>query len=223
MQGQPIDLTHKLDTSNISIYPGDPTFSSTPCCTVAKDGYSVHNISIGSHTGTHLDAPSHFVQGGKTVDEIPLGMLVGKARVIDLTGKGKEKLQRISWEEDLQHHFPAAQSPWSIVLLKMGWAKHWATPGYFSYPFLEKRVAEELVRRGVDVLGVDTLSPDAIDGPEEYGVHDVVLGAGKVLVENLNLEELKPEDEEVVVSFLPLNLAGCDGSPVRAVAWRNLG
>ncbi|KAL0072630.1 hypothetical protein AAF712_000393 [Marasmius tenuissimus] len=216
---EPIDLSHKLDVSKITIYPGDPTFSCTPFCTVEKDGYSVHSISLGSHTGTHLDAPSHWFQDRKTVDEIPLGMLIGKARVIDLTTKTKS--DKITWDGDLQHHFSELQSSWSIVVLKTGWAKHWGTDEYISYPYIEKRAAEELVKRGVTVLGVDTLSPDAIEGPEGYGVHEVFLGAGNVLVENLNLTDLSDKDEELLVSFIPLNLAGNDGSPIRACAWRD--
>ncbi|KAG7091250.1 hypothetical protein E1B28_010300 [Marasmius oreades] len=215
LQPQLIDISHKLD-SRISTYPGDPSFACIPFSTVEKDGWSVHSISIGSHSGTHLDAPSHLKRNGKTVDEIPLNMLIGRARIIDVTGKSASS--KITWK-DIQSHFPHSSSPWRIVILYTGWAKYWGTDEYLSYPILEKRAAEELIAREVAVLGVDTLSPDAIDGPDGYGVHEVFLGADKVLVENLNLTGLQPGDE-VMVSFLPLKLAGCDGSPIRALAWK---
>ncbi|KAF9256739.1 putative cyclase [Marasmius fiardii PR-910] len=218
LQSQPVDISHTLE-SEISIYPGDPSFTCVPFSTVEKDGWSVHSISIGSHTGTHLDAPSHLIRSGKTVDEIPLSMLIGRARIINVTGKSPSS--KITWE-DIQGHFPHGSSPWPIVVLYTGWAKYWGTNDYLSYPFLAKQAAEELIKRGVSVLGVDTLSPDAIDGPDGYGVHEVFLGADKVLVENLNLTGLHPEIEEVMVSFIPLKLAKCDGSPIRAIAWNGI-
>ncbi len=94
-----IDLSHTLD-SNIPIYPGDPTFSCCPFITIAKDGVNVHQISMGSHSGTHVDAPSHFVENGQSVDVIPLDRFVGRAIVIDLTGseENDEKCKKQSDE-----------------------------------------------------------------------------------------------------------------------------
>ncbi|KAK7036507.1 hypothetical protein VNI00_011704 [Paramarasmius palmivorus] len=211
------NLSHTLSPTNISIYPGDPVYTCTQTSTIPKDGYSVHTLSLGTHTGTHVDAPSHWFKDGKTIDQIDLNVLVGKARIIDLrefVGKGERK---VTW--DVIEPFLTGTGGVKIVVIRTGWSQYWGTPRYLEkYPFVSRHAAEELVRRGVEVLGVDTLSPDEIEGPEGYGVHEVILGAGRIIAENLNLNELD-DREEVMVSFAPLSLAGCDGAPVRAIGW----
>ncbi|KIK61127.1 hypothetical protein GYMLUDRAFT_59086 [Collybiopsis luxurians FD-317 M1] len=220
-----IDLTHLLDPDNISLYPDDPAFKCCPIATVSNDSYSVHSLSLGSHTGTHIDAPSHFIEGGITIDEVPLEQTTDrKAIAVDLTyKKGGEK---ITWEEDLADKLAALSVNLEglVLLLYTGWSKYWGTPTYTeSYPFLDRRAAEQLLFRGIKTIGMDTLSPDQIDGPEGYGVHNSILGAGGLLVENLNNLSALVEGEtvaEVMVSFVPLSLKGCDGSPVRAFGWK---
>ncbi|KAI3611900.1 cyclase family protein [Moniliophthora roreri] len=216
-----IDLSHKLDPSNISIYPGDPIYTCTQTSTIPKDGYSVHTFSLGSHTGTHVDAPSHWFEHGKTIDQIGLDMLVGRAWVIDLREIVERGERKITWDHLSSFFAPESESEMKkIVVIQTGWSRYWGKPDYLQhYPFLCRHAAQELVQCGVEVLAVDTLSPDEIDGPGGYGVHEVFLGAGKVLVENLNLSGLESIDGKVTVSFIPLSLAGSDGAPVRAFAW----
>ena len=109
-----------------------------------------------------------------------------------------------------------------VLLLCTGWARNWAQAGYSDHPYLDVEAAQQLLGLGVKVIGLDTLSPDEIT-PEAEGadVHRVVLGSGGIIVENLARLDALVESgwKHVTVSLLPLNLDGCDGSPVRAVAW----
>lgn len=220
-----VDLSHPLDPQQMSIYPGDPPLVCSPCATISKDGYSVHNISLGSHTGTHIDAPSHFVENGATIDQVPMSKLVGPALVVDVSHR--QAGEAITWED----FDPSARSQMkqgTIVLICTGWSRHWATPSYFSYPYLTKDAARHILSSGVSVIGMDTLSPDQVDG-DDFGVHETVLGQGGILAENLNnLDKLlsfhKAENADGgrkgwTVQLFPLNLRGSDGSPVRAIAY----
>ncbi|GLB37827.1 putative cyclase [Lyophyllum shimeji] len=215
-----VDLSHKLN-SNATIYPGDPTFTCRPCAIVAKDGYSVHALSLGSHTGTHIDAPSHFFADGRTIDQIPLSSLFAPLVVVDLTRRNLRDRQKITWAE-LEASAELMQ-PGVILVLHTGWSAYWGTPRYYGHPFLAREAAEKILERGVRILGVDTLSPDetpyqGVGGAEGFGAHEVILGAGGVIAENLtNLAALDGQNR---IGLVPLNVEGSDGSPVRAFAWK---
>lgn len=213
------DLSHTLHP-DVQTYPGDPVFTSHAHASIGKDGYNVHTFSMGSHTGTHVDAPFHFFQDGKTIDQLPLSIFIGTAVVIDLTHKSAR--QKITWEDlaPYSHRMKVGV----ILLLRTGWSEHWCTPKYFDHPFLDKKAAERIIMSGVRAVGVDTLNPDEtpVDGTETqggFGVHETILGAGGIIAENLtNLASLG--DPDMIVSFVPLNIQGSDGSPVRAFAWK---
>lgn len=227
-----IDLTHPL-TPNIPVYPGDNPFVSTPHCTIPKHGVSVHSLSIGTHTGTHIDAPSHFFQFGKHIGQIPLEELVAvPTLVVDLRGNLKTELksrERITWE-DLEKYKSRMEG--RALLLYTGWSKKWCTPEYFAHPYLTRDGAEGIVANGVKILGIDMASPDetpaegeGMSGKDGFGVHETMLGNGRLIVENLaNVDVLlggKEVSEDWFVSFIPLHLGGVeDGSPIRAFAWR---
>ncbi|KAH8110535.1 putative cyclase [Phellopilus nigrolimitatus] len=212
------DLSHKLDVDT-QPYPGDPVFSCHQVAFVKEHGYNVSSLSLGSHTGTHIDAPYHFFEDKKTVDELDLSLLVGPAAVADLTSKGAR--ERISWDDLVRANVASLVENCHILFVRTGWSKHWKTSMYLDHPFIDREAAKKLVEMGVRVLGVDTMSPDEtiVDGSEgDFGVHETILGAGAMIVENLTGLDKLPS-EHVHVSVLPLNIAGCDGSPIRAVAW----
>ena len=258
-----IDLTQPLD-AEVHVYPGDPPFSCRQFYTVPSDGCSVHAISCSSHVGTHIDAPSHFLVNGATVDQLPLSTFILPALILDVSHKKAREC--IAWDtvEPIAHRI----RPGIAVLFRTGWSRYWRrtttappspdsrepTHHYFDHPWLATDVAEGLLALGVRVVGTDTMSPDQSPLPissvvgsndggggsgsggevvtvgeepiSDYGFHFSFLGAGGIIVENLtNLDILlatqdaaKP-GEEVVVSLLPLKITGCDGAPVRAVAW----
>ncbi|KAI0827674.1 putative cyclase [Trametes gibbosa] len=219
-----IDLTYALD-ENVQIYPGDPAFSCCPIQTISKNGNNVHSISLGSHAGTHVDAPYHFVEDGARIDEVPISAFVGNAVVIDLTSKTSREL--ITWE-DISPYTELirrkTQLPDGVfVLLHTGWSRYWQSPTYLDHLFLTRDASQRLLGLGVKLLGVDTLSPDEthVDSSahSDFGVHQAILGAGALIAENLtSLEAIRTGDW--LVNLVPLKLKGCDGSPVRAFAWR---
>lgn len=212
-----VDLSHPLEPG-MQTYPGDPHFHCSPAAEVSRDGYNVQRLQMGSHTGTHVDAPYHFFVDGKKVDELPLDLFVGRAAVLDMSYKGAKG--RIGWE-DLAI-FEDLMKPSNILLIRTDWSKHWGKKTYYDHPYLTHAAAVEILKRGVKLIGVDTLSPDATSldgGPGDFGVHEEVLGSGGVIAENLN-NLAAIQDGEWMVSLVPLRLAGCDGSPVRAFAWR---
>jgi kynurenine formamidase len=111
-----------------------------------------------------------------------------------------------------------------ILLLRTGWSDHWCTPKYLDHPILGQAAAERIMATGVRVVGIDTFSPDetradGTAGAGGFSAHEAILGCGWIIIENLrNLDQLQTDG--FMVSFLPLNIKGGDGSPVRAVAWK---
>ncbi|KAJ6590120.1 putative cyclase [Mycena vulgaris] len=215
---QIVDLSHSLKP-DMQIYPGDPVFSCSSVTSIKEDGYAVRALSMGSHTGTHVDAPSHFFADGKTIEQIPLSTFIGPALVVDLTHKSAR--ETITWQDLAPHAQQMAEDV--ILLLHTGWSKYWGTKTYLDHPFLERTAAEEIIATGVRVVGVDTLSPDEtrLDGTGSFGAHEVILGAGGVIAENLtNLNAV--DGPNYVVHLTPLKIDGSDGSPVRAFASRSV-
>ena len=216
--GPIIDLSHPLRTG-MPVYPGDPEVVVTPAATVADDGYNVLHVTMGSQSGTHVDAPFHFLDDGARLDAMDLTMFVGSAVVADVRHVAAR--QPIRWE-DLA---PVAGqlTPGRIVLLHTGWSSSWGTDAYLDHPYLDEEAAIELVAAGIRTIGIDAASIDETVGtaehPSGFAAHHALLGAGCAVVENLtNLAAIDFADP--VVSVLPLRLAGADGAPVRAVAFR---
>lgn len=207
------ELSHRI-TSGMQVYPGDPGVEVRAALELARDGVDVAALHLGSHTGTHLDAPSHTVRGGRTTGRIGLDELVGDAIVVHL--EGLERGQQYGLAE-----FAAAlggavpdRVP-RIVVVDTGWALRFGTDAALAHPAIDPDAATELLRRGMRVLAVDTLSPDPTGG-DGFPVHDVVLGGDALIVENLCRLEGLPE--RVRIGFFPLPI-DADGAPVRAVAF----
>jgi kynurenine formamidase len=212
-----VDLSHPVD-DDTPVYPGDPVARFTPAATLAADGYNVLHVRMGSQTGTHVDAPYHFLEEGARIDELPLDLFLGPAVVADV--RGKPPHGRIEWS-DLEPYADRLV-PGRMLVLHTGWDEHWGTDAYFDHPFLTGDAAARVVAAGVRTLALDALSLDetVVDGvPRDgFAAHLAVLGAGGVIVENLrNLAAVGTP--EPVVSVLPLRFAGADGAPVRAVAF----
>ena len=203
-----VDLSHPLATG-MPVYPGDPAVTIAPAPTVAADGVAVARLDLGSHAGTHLDAPVHVIPGGRTVEEIPLARLWGEAFVARIDAAVPDTAIVAADASTLPTALP------QIVCIDTGWDVHFGTDAALAHPYLALELAELLWERGARVLCVDTLSPDAM-GKESLPVHQFWLGNDGVIVENLRgLSEIP---DSVELSVLPLRLDGIDGSPVRAVA-----
>lgn len=210
-----VDLTHPVRTGS-PVFPGDPEVRLTPSATVAADGANVTHLSLGTHTGTHVDAPFHVRPGGARLDDLDPAVFTGTGVVADVTGRAPST--PIGWA-DLAP-VAAALRPGRILLVRTGWDRHWGTGAYLDHPYLDPDAARRVMALGVRVIGLDTASIDATR-PEPAAAHlpghHAVAAAGGVVAENLaNLGAIDFPDP--LVTLAPLALAGADGSPVRALA-----
>lgn len=206
------DLSHPIE-HGMPVYPGDPPVTIRSALSLSADGVAVTAMEMGSHTGTHVDAPSHTIEGGRTMADVSLDELVGEALVVRVPDLGAGEVY--GWERlDALEPLPDELPP--IVIIDTGWARWFGDDARREqHPALAADAAVELVRRGMRVLAVDTLSPDPTGG-DAFPVHEVVLGADGLIVENVRGLEGLPS--RVRVGFFPLRLSE-DGAPVRAVAF----
>lgn len=199
------------------VYPGDPQPRLTVHSTVARDGYNLLHLDLGSQTGTHVDAPYHFQDDGARVDGLDLALFAGPAVVLDVRGVGAR--ERITW--DRLAPFADRLGPGVIALICTGWSARYGSPAYFDNPFLDAEACQRLLAIGVRTFCLDAINidetPDDEHPGEGYPVHHLIADAGGVIGENFrNLEHIDFPDP--FVSALPIALENADGAPVRAVA-----
>lgn len=174
-------------------------------------------LVIGTHTGTHCDAPLHFVRGGATIDRLPLDLMTGPAALVDLPSRPKAEIALPALKAALKGRKPARR-----LLLRWRWSKHWGTMRYYTdAPYLSLEACRWLVASGVRLLGTDTPSVDCHDHgwrtPNDAPNHRAMLGRGLFLVEYLNnLDKIRKTTFELTVA--PLNILGADGAPARVLA-----
>lgn len=214
-----IDLSIPLD-DRTPFYPGDPQPRVRPATTIAADGFAVSHLELGSHSGTHCDAPSHFLEGGLTLEQLPLERFVGPGVLVDAADLAPRA--PITWERLAPLHDAGALRAGAIVLLRTGWDAHRADQLAFDHPYLDGDCAERLVELGVLTVGIDAVNLDETPAGEldraTFRCHAAILGAGGVIVENLAGLEALRGIEAPTVSVLPLSVPGSDGAPARAVA-----
>lgn len=204
-----IDLSQTYQ-NGMSQFPGQPPAAFTRISSVEKDGCQVTDFHALVHVGTHCDAPAHFVLGGRTIDNVPLDRFVGEAVVVDL-----QDLKQTTITPEHMQKFDVHAG--DIVLFKTASWREWNTPKYNDVcPYFTEECAEWLVARGVRSIGLDFISPDAVDTVDSP-VHHIVLAAELGIVENLrNLEEIKVP--RVFFAAAPLKIRGGDGAYARAFA-----
>lgn len=198
-------------TPGMPIWPGDPSPALEPVTTLECHGVQVSRLVLGTHTGTHLDAPSHFISGGHTVDQIDLAALVGPCCVIEVMNEvgqlSRADLQRV----DLQ--------PGARVLLKTRNSSRPAGAAFSpDFVALAPSAADYLCEHKVRLVGIDGPSIDAW-GTDDFPCHKRLLGADILILENLVLRHVTPGIYGLMAA--PLNLAGADGCPVRALLTRS--
>jgi arylformamidase len=179
----------------------------TPYAAIDPDGWAGSTITIDSHCGTHVDAPSHFVAGGATLAEIPLDILIGACTRASVPASADDEPIAAAAVGELT-------AP--RLLLHTGWSDRLEDDpdAYFAHhSYLSAELAHRLVDEGVVLVGIDGPSVDANDSDE---VHQILLGAGVVIIENLANTASLPDTFEVAA--LPLPIRGGDGSPARVVA-----
>jgi kynurenine formamidase len=171
---------------------------------------------FASHTGTHLDAPLHKLAGGASIDQFPLEAFVGPVHVVDLVGVGAD---HPIGPDDLAPALPGDLSG-AIALLNTGWGHRRAKSDEWHYrsPFLSPAGAEWLVARGVKGIGIDHYSIGGSRDPDNTRTHEIVLGAGVWVVEDLCFRDgWREAADGAIFQALPLNFPGFSGTPCRAV------
>ncbi|MCI0445646.1 cyclase family protein [bacterium] len=191
-------------------YPGDAKYKSRKLKSIEQDGYEIHRLTLGNHTGTHVDAPAHFIEGGTTITELPLDILNGRARVVEIFDKekvGLQEIQKLQLENDFR------------ILLKTRNSSLWEKKKRFqkNYVYLTLDAAKYLAGNDIKLIGFDYLSLEKF-GDSEHPVHRYLLGNQVIIVEGLNLSAV--EEGEYEMCCLPMKLAGLDGAPARVILRR---
>jgi len=198
-----IDLSHPL-TAGMPVYPGDPPTAIQSI--EVEPGIRVSRLTLGTHAGTHMDAPAHFLPHGRTIGQTPLEYCAGPAVLV------RVKAPMIT-PEHLAALEPEIRRTGKLIL-NTGWHHHWGEAAYFDdHPVILEEASVFLVGCGVHLVGIDAPSVDKAP----YPAHRVLLGSGAVILENLtNLDAIAGPLFHLIA--LPLAVAGADGSPVRVVA-----
>lgn len=208
MESEWIDISAGLH-DQMATWPGDPSFVRRVISSMRGGDESNFSMFTGSvHIGTHMDAPFHFVDGGDTIDAIPLSASIGPARVIQAGSDGVA----IRAEELQAHNIRPGER---ILLRTRNSDLDWPNMQFLTdYVYITPDAARYLVECGVQAVGIDYLSVGAMD---ESGVetHRILLSAGVCVIEGLNLRKISPGDYEMIC--LPIKLRGSDGAPARAV------
>ncbi|MCL2116644.1 MAG: cyclase family protein [Methanobrevibacter sp.] len=212
-----IDLTHQLK-NDIMVYPGDPLFKLKNINDT--NDYSLFEIKGNLHTGTHIDAPYHYIANGKKVKNILLENLIGKANVFNLNLINHEKEINL---EDIETLYKIGQKKYSnnhdlekrlkkIIILKTSWCNNWGEKNYFTEnPFISKEVANIFVENNISGVAIDTPS---VDSYGENKIHKILLKNNIWIVENLtNMSKIS--EGICKAFFIPLNI-DAEASFVRA-------
>lgn len=188
------------------VYPGDPGIRLERKESIANgDASNLTLLSLGSHTGTHIDAPYHFVESGIKVDQIPLNLLTGRTYVVELTSARIDK--EVLKEVDLGEHVR--------VIFKTRNSYLWSSNRFVEdYVYVTPEAAEILVESGIKLVGIDYLSIEQY-GSKTFQTHHTLLSNGVIIIEGLNLAEVEPGDYELIC--LPLKIKDCDGAPARVI------
>lgn len=212
-------------------WPTQPNFLYEMVRNVARDGSTMHIIrQMTTHTGTHIDAPLHFVVGGKSVDQLPIESFVGEGLVIDLSHKRAGEPIVVDDIKAYEEHV----KPGDVLMIYTGWDRKFGfNPEYlFEWPYLTEETAKHIVRMGVKALGIDTLSVGGWDGNlpghgptakigSSAEVHRILLSAGIIIIEALrNLDKVLEgrKYRRAYFIYAPIALVGADGGPCRTVA-----
>ncbi|MFX1520376.1 MAG: cyclase family protein [Promethearchaeota archaeon] len=211
-----IDISVSLE-NGMPVYPGDPSPDFKATRTLKEHGVLVTQMQLGTHTGSHMDAPLHFIEGGKSIDELDLTKLVTEAIVLDLSYK---KMGSAITVDDLEKFSEEIRKDEGI-LIYTGTSKFWGDERILrNYSYIDPLAAEWLVEKKVSIVGIDCLSVEKYkaDAPE---THKTLLSAGIPLIETLSSNLEKITGERVLLIALPLKIKGRDAAPARVIAIRN--
>jgi len=207
----------KIIDLSMDIYHAAPTFAFDPKCavivhnTIDSIGYNMTQLSMSTHQGTHLDAPFHFLDDGKTVEQLDLTKCIGDALLVDLSRKRPKEAITVADFAAYKDRIGEG----TRLIYRTDWNEQYPHKHYFSdFPYMTIELAEWLAERRIAMIGMDVPTPN----PTDYGpVHKILLRAEIVIVEGLaNLKEVGQGSFFFMAA--PLRIKGRDGSPVRALA-----
>ena len=199
-----------LTISNIlPAYPGDPKVVLKQKVEFSRSGYNVKSIQMGTHSGTHVDAPLHLIDKAANIVDVPLNNFIGDATFVEILKDYNEPINLADVEKlDIREG--------DIVIVRTGWEEKKYSDLYFSnFPYFHPETADYLISKGIKSIGADIPS---VDGPNESGAfHKKILGVGIGVIEALiNLAPIV--GKRLFFCGLPLKIKDGDGSPIRAVA-----
>lgn len=203
------DVTVSL-SNDVPVYEGDPKVEITTANSIAKgDAANVSKLCFGAHTATHVDAPNHFIEGARKVNELDLHKLVGNCRVVEIDKSAMAiEAKHVADLENAER-----------VLFKTRNSDFWndTTNGFRQdFTYIEPEAAKILVEKGIKLVGIDYLSVEKF-GSEDFATHITLLEKEVVIIEGLDLREVPAGDYELMC--LPLKIASGtgDGAPARTV------
>ena len=205
-----IDATATLDPATTPVFEGDAPARFEFLKDMRKgDPFTLSVYSLGAHSGTHIDAPMHFIRDGASIDRVSLDALIGPARVIEIA----DSVQAIDAAELARHRWRGTPRVlFRTRSSKRGWMR---SPTFHrDFAYIAPDAAKLLADAGVVLVGIDYLSAEQFGAPEPR-THWALLGKGIPIVEGLSLENVGAGDYDLIV--LPMKVAGHEGAPARAV------
>ena len=208
-----IDATATLDPASTPVYEGDAPMTFTFLKDMRRgDALTLSSYAMGAHSGTHIDAPMHFVSGGASIDMVPLDPLVGAARVIDIA----DGIQVIDAAELERHRWRGTTR---VLFRTRSSIRRWMSSSSFhrDFAYIAPDAAQLLADAGVVLVGIDYISAEQF-GAAVPRAHQILLGKGIPIVEGLLLAQVPAGEYDVIV--LPIKVAGHEGAPARAIVRR---
>ena len=210
-----LDVTTTLDPSTTPVYEGDPPMRFDFVKDMRKgDVLTLSAYTLGAHSGTHIDAPMHFVRDGASIDRVALDRLIGPARVIEIA----DGVQVIDAAELQRHDWRNAPR---ILFRTRSSLRGWMTAPTFhrDFAYIAPDAAQLLADANVQLVGIDYLSAEQFGAPAPR-THQILLGKGIPIVEGLSLVGVSGGDYDLIV--LPMKVGGHEGAPARAVLRRRV-
>jgi len=197
------------------IYPGDPSPSFVSYATLEKNGVNLTKLTLGSHTGTHIDAPRHFIPDGIGIDQISPNKLIGEAYVTDMSSK---PIGSAITGQDLRDNLEGHVAEDDIVVCYTGCSEHWGEePVRSNYTYLTGDAAEYLVSKKVRAVGIDFLSVERFRAPDPI-THRTLLGNGIFIIESLSQATKQFVGKRTLMICMPIKLQNGDGAPSRIIS-----
>jgi arylformamidase len=181
--------------------------------TIESVGRNTHSILLGSHTATHMDAPLHFIDNGRSVDSLDLDILCGDVKVVDFSHLKAGSVVSLIMIKKMEVT--------KRMLFRFDWFKKWKTTDYYiDFPCFSEDAIRYLMDNGLKLLALDTPSPDSginINSKNDSPNHKILLSNDVVIIEYLNNTDLISKDKEYQIIALPIKVKGCDGAPSRVI------